>query len=367
MNKKILMIIIVCLIVSGATKALASLTFGADVITGTTASVIDVGAGNSLSLQTTNNGNIITGSGNFGIGTATPNNLLQVSGLINFNDTNFGTFIGKNAGLNVVTGANFNTFLGYEAGYMGATATNAADNNTAIGGYSLHSNTTGSNNSAFGVYAGLNILGGTGNTIFGANAGTQNSTENSIFGYKADNLNSNSSYSNSYNNAFGAYALYSLFSGQENTAIGRYSLQSLWTGNYNTAVGNYSLYTTTGSSNVAIGYSAGKYETGSNAFYVDNQDRTNTAGDKAGALLYGTFNATPVSQTLTINAKITASNAANKGTCVLGTSCSSITVASGAICTATDTTGIYATRAVVSGTTLTITGNGTDTIAYICL
>ena len=51
---------------------------------------------------------------------------------------------------------------------------------------------------------------------------------------------------------------------------------------------------------------AGRYELGSNAFYVDNQNRTNTAGDKAGALLYGTFNETAASQTLTINAAVNA-------------------------------------------------------------
>ena len=63
-----------------------------------------------------------------------------------------------------------------------------------------------------------------------------------------------------------------------------------------------------GDDNVALGFSAGKYETGSSAFYIDNQDRVNTTGDKAGAILYGVFNATPSSQTLVINAATTISN-----------------------------------------------------------
>jgi hypothetical protein len=53
---------------------------------------------------------------------------------------------------------------------------------------------------------------------------------------------------------------------------------------------------------------AGYYETGSNAFYVDNQDRTNTAGDKAKSLMYGVFNAATSSQTLKVNAVMTVSS-----------------------------------------------------------
>ena len=77
-------------------------------------------------------------------------------------------------------------------------------------------------------------------------------------------------------------------------------------GDYNTAVGLAALGTqTTGNNNVALGYYSGNYETGSNAFYVNNQDRTNTAGDKASSLMYGTFNATASSQTLKVNAALT--------------------------------------------------------------
>ena len=46
-----------------STKALASLTFSTSAITGDASSVIDLGSGNTLSLQTTNNGAITTGSG----------------------------------------------------------------------------------------------------------------------------------------------------------------------------------------------------------------------------------------------------------------------------------------------------------------
>lgn len=104
------------------------------------------------------------------------------------------------------------------------------------------------------------------------------------------------------NTAIGFYSLKANTTGENNTALGGYALLTNTTGGTNTAVGWHALYTnSTGAGNTALGAFAGKYETGSNAFYVDNQDRTNTAGDKAGALLYGTFNATPASQTLKVN------------------------------------------------------------------
>lgn len=63
MNKKILSIFVLVLTLSFTTQAFASLTFTSDAITGTTASSIDLGAGNALSLQTTGNAPITTGTG----------------------------------------------------------------------------------------------------------------------------------------------------------------------------------------------------------------------------------------------------------------------------------------------------------------
>ena len=93
-------------------------------------------------------------TGRVGIGTTSPNNLLSVYQLIDFNNTDFNIKIGYQAGKNIVSGAQHNTFLGYQAGYASLTAsTNAADNNTAIGDQALYSNTTGSSNFAIGMYA----------------------------------------------------------------------------------------------------------------------------------------------------------------------------------------------------------------------
>ena len=105
-SKKFYIILTLILTLVFTTKALASLTFTSDAITGTAASTIDVGSGNALSLQTTNNGNIITGSGNFGIGTASPTYALTVPKDVRFgNDLTaaFGSFVEQRLGLGVAT------------------------------------------------------------------------------------------------------------------------------------------------------------------------------------------------------------------------------------------------------------------------
>jgi hypothetical protein len=104
--------------------------------------------------------------------------------------------------------------------------------------------------------------------------------------------------------------LYYQTTGDYNTFVGADIGLNKTGGSNNAAMGYGALYNNgSGSGSIAIGYYAGYYETGSNAFYVNNQDRTNTAGDKASSLLYGTFNATASSQTLKINGVVTASYA----------------------------------------------------------
>jgi hypothetical protein len=143
----------------------------------------------------------------------------------------------------------------------------AVSTNVAIGDATLDANTTGSFNTAVGVAAmSLNTEG-------------------------------------AYNAALGNNTLGQNTTGNYNTAVGGNALQSNTTGESNTALGNLSMYQcVTGSGNVSVGFQAGRYETGSNGFYINNQDRTDTAGDKAKSLLYGTFAATATSQQLTVNA-----------------------------------------------------------------
>ena len=130
--------------------------------------------------------------------------------------------------------------------------------------------------------------------------------------------------------AIGRGAMAAVTIGDDNVAIGTSSLFQNVSGNTNTAVGAEALFSATGSGNVALGYFAGFHETGSNSLYIDNQNRTNTAGDKAKALIYGTFAATAATQQLTINAgtitlngsAVTATSYAGAGTGLTGTAAS---------------------------------------------
>ena len=156
------------------------------------------------------------------------------------------------------------------------------------------------------------------------------------------------------NVAIGFHALELLNIGGANVAVGLGALSSNVSGDNNTAIGISALGFTTGSGNVAIGSDAGQYETGSNAFYIDNQDRTNTAGDKAKALIYGTFATTAAAQQLTINAgtitlngsAVTATSYAGAGTGLTGTA-----------------SGLTAGNATLAAT-VTVANEATDTTCF---
>ena len=193
-----------------------------------------------------------------------------------------------------------NTGLG--AGALGFSASGAR--NLAVGDYALSAVTTGYNNVAIGYQAGNKITTGQGNTAIGVTALFNMTTAlyNTAVGVDAL-YTCIDGYSNT---GLGADALGFLDHGYQNTAVGFNASFSTTSGQNNVAVGFKALYTaTTGNGSVAIGAFAGYYETGSNAFYVNNQDRTNLAGDKASSLMYGTFNATASLQTLAINAVLT--------------------------------------------------------------
>lgn len=242
------------------------------------------GATSSLTFSSTTKNFYL--DGNLGIGISTPNSPFQVANYINFKDTDFNTSIGYQAGLNLISGARFNTFLGYQAGVSSSTQSTFNDANTGIGYKSLQNNISGYYNSSVGYQSLQNNSTGINNTAIGTFSLLNNTT-------------------GSYNTSLGSGSLQSNTIGSYNFGIGNGSLQNNSTGNYNTAIGTFSLLNNTGSSSVALGYYAGAYETGSNSFYVNNQNQTNTAGDKANSLLYGLFGATASLQTLRINAATT--------------------------------------------------------------
>jgi hypothetical protein len=222
--------------------------------------------------------------GKLGIGTETPNNLIQVAGLINFDNVNLNTFLGSQAGNNN-TGAG-NTAIGRGTLSSG----NSGTSNTAVGDYALHKNTS-TYNTAIGSQTLMLNVSGSGNTAIGTTALSNHTTGD-------DNV------------ALGFFAMYGNISGDENTAIGNYALSST-SGSFNTAIGYGSGQQTTGSGNVFIGYQAGTFEFGSNKLYIANTG-TNPP------LIYGDFSTgrvgigttAPTSKLQVVGLQVFANNAA---------------------------------------------------------
>ena len=212
---------------------------------------------------------IVQGDGNVGIGTTTPEALLDIvstsngilvprmtqsqrnlisspaTGLLIYQTDNTSGFYFYNGSSWVVVGSGSmsidglsdaktggnSVFLGSGAGAVDDGTNNE---NTATGINSLNSNTSGYKNTANGYYALYS------NTIGWLNTAVGNAA-----------LYSNTG--GDYNTSIGHKSLYSNISGDGNTAIG---MQALFTntGNYNSAVGMNSLYhNTTGTENTSQG------------------------------------------------------------------------------------------------------------------
>ena len=199
-----------------------------------------------------------------GIGTTTPNNTIQVAGLINFDNAKFSISLGQQAG-NVNTGLG-NTFIGLEAGRYNTSGFLNTFLGTAVG----HANTTGSDNTFLGYVAGGTNTTGSKNTFVGHGAGVLNTTgnENTYLGFSTG-------YSNN---------------GSKNTFVGA-------------GAGTVS---TVGDGNIFLGWQAGYSETGSNKLYIDNSDT-------ATPLIYGDFSANAL--TINGNLKVTSGGSANKVVC----------------------------------------------------
>lgn len=158
----------------------------------------------------------------------------------------------------------YNTAFGYRSMYAGATGYS----NVAIGPFSLYSNIAGSNLVAVGDSALYNNNGSVKNTAIGSKAGYSTTTggSNNFIGYRSGYSNTTGS-----NNSFTGYQSgYFNTTGRNNTATGVMALYSNTTAKYNTATGVSALYSnTTGESNTA---------SGNNALYF------NTTGERNGAI-----------------------------------------------------------------------------------
>lgn len=200
-----------------------------------------------------------------------------------------------------------NVAVGFEALFANqpvSTATGVF--NTAIGNYTLRSNTTGASNTASGYRSLYSNTTGYSNTAIGVNALQANTS-----GYWNVASGENALYNNNMgyaNIASGIGALFSNTTASRNTAIGTYALNAqsfnnggaTWesdnvaigyealfsnqptgvaNGNLNTALGNFAgRSNTTGSSNTFIGKDAGySNSSGSNNIYIGNSSgRTNS-------------------------------------------------------------------------------------------
>jgi hypothetical protein len=210
--------------------------------TRTGASAVNVGLYSTASGATGGNYAAIFDQGNVGIGTATPQAQLEITG--NFRIADQQTDTNASNGIIYKDGTPFihnyrhptgggarpngsNTFVGLSAGNltMGstATATYQASNNSGFGVQVLNSDTTGYYNSGFGVQA-----------------LTTNTTgySNSAFGMYALKLN-DTGYSNS---AFGIYALERNTSGYYNAALGYFAGGVIADGSTSNQTSNTSVY-----------------------------------------------------------------------------------------------------------------------------
>jgi hypothetical protein len=170
----------------------------------------------------------------------------------------------------------------------------------AIGATSLWANTTGSEAVAIGDSALMNNKTSQGNVAIGYTALMAN--DGGIYNVAVGHQSLLANTTGTYNTAIGHASMAAHVSLDRNVSIGYASMFLSQSGTFNTVVGARALYSNvTGASNVALGYMAGQYELGSDSFYVDNQDRTNTAGDKTKALIYGSFGTTAGAQQLTFN------------------------------------------------------------------
>ena len=209
--------------------------------------------------------------------------------------------VGIHAGAGNTTGNN-NISIGYSA----AQTNSSGSQNIAIGSSALSNDSGTGNNTAVGYFAGTGQTSGNQNTYVGYRAGANISTglTNVFIGYGAGSNGSAAACTGNSNTVVGSNSGAQLTGiGSHNTLIGASAGAALQAAYYNVAVGEQAGgNSTTGTNNVWLGYYAGKYATASNEFYVNNQDRTNTAGDKSLSLMSGVFAATAAAQSLAVNA-----------------------------------------------------------------
>lgn len=195
--------------------------------------------------------NIDTTNERVGIGIASPNEQLEITGNFRLPTTTASTGIiySSSSTLLHTFGTN-NFFAGVGAGNLTLTGTS----NTGVGPSALDALTDGGSNTALGFEAGTSLTGGDSNVAVGYRALASNASgnQNTALGWLAleDNTASN-------NIAIGAQALLNNTSGNSNIAIGIQAMLQNTTAGSNNAIGFQTLRNVTGGSNTALGYQAG--------------------------------------------------------------------------------------------------------------
>ena len=204
---------------------------------------------------------------------------LAVSSLDFFSREPFSLY-GTGGGNPNITGIQ-NVFLGHDSGIVATTA----ENNVCIGPFNGQSITTGGMNILIGASAGTAITDGSDNICIGTGTGDGivHGTANVCIGDDSG----------------------AIFEGYENTFVGTNTGWLGLGGNFNTAIGGEAGANMEGSNNVMLGAYAGSYQTLiSNRLFIDNQDRGSSENEETNALITGTFDLSPLNQTININAGV---------------------------------------------------------------
>lgn len=257
---------------SGVLAGSANMTFSGTALTlanDATISGLTVGKGggavstnSSFGLQSMFNGSQ-TGSQNVAVGSYTlyTNTSGSNNTVVGYDAMELNTTGGSNTAIGVQalkynTTASNNTAVGFSAGFSNTTGTQ----NVAVGNQASYSNTTSGGNVSIG-YLSLYANTASRNTAIGISAGEANSS-GTITAIGAYTLYSNTT--GTANTAVGgnttsvAGALQANTTGSYNVAVGTGALQSNTTASNNTAVGYQAGYTnTTGTANTFIGYQTG--------------------------------------------------------------------------------------------------------------
>lgn len=174
-----------------------------------------------------------------------------------------------------------------------AAAGNIGIGSSAVQGTATQANNTGQLNIGIGTNAMRIMQAGWYNIVIGHNAGyvLNDGGNNTFIGLNA----SQTITDGDYNTFLGANA-------------GRYGTDRA----YNTAIGAGAGYNCEGDNSVFLGANAGYYETGANKLFIDNWDRTDEAGGRIKAMIYGEFNANVLLQNLSLNANVTLNSDVDK-------------------------------------------------------